>query len=103
VAIVEVDDVDADREMEGGRGGFTMGRFGRSGLGLPPTLLMAFSQSDGKVVVGLIADDTDTFSKESAMLMTSPSTLPSSPVILGDDRLRLGGCNSFPSEESDTE
>jgi len=111
VVVVEVDDVDTDLEIEDNMGGgFVPGRwgsFGGWGLGMPLALLRAFSQSKGMVVVGLIADVTDTFSNESAMLTTSPSTLPSlPPIVPGDDRvdsLGLGGFNSFPSEESDTE
>lgn len=70
-------------------------------------LLITFHQSKGTLVVGLIAEVTDTFSNESAMLTMSPSTLPSlSPFVTSDDctdSLGLVGFGSFPSEESDTE
>lgn len=68
---------------------------------------MAFPQSKGTLVVGLIAEVTDTFSNESAMLTMSPSTLPSlSPLVTRDgctESLGLIGFRSLPSEESDTE
>lgn len=73
---------------------------------MPLPLLAAFPQSKGTLAVGLIAEVTDTFSNESAMLAMSPSTLLSlSPFVTSDDctdSLELMGFRSLPSER-DTE
>lgn len=109
VGVIDDDD-DTDLETEGDKSSFAPGRwgnFGGSGLGMPLPVVMAFPQSKGTLVVGLIAEVTDTFSNESAMLTISPSTLLSlSPFVTSDDcvdSLGLMGFRSLPSEESDTE
>lgn len=78
----------------------------RGGLGFSVIfkLATAASQSNGTAVDGLIADGTDTSSKDSAMLAESISArLVLSVSVLDDGFARLGTSKLFPSDESETE